>query len=158
MTILLDAIAAETATLVRLVPTPVEPFGYGRDLSCVSDLTETMDEVDPFSAVGIAQALARRFQTARGSLPDDADYGLDLRAFLNRATDADEIRDLSGQAKLEAMKDDRVARVEVSVTMLADSSLNVGIYIEPADPNVEPFDLTLAVTSGEILLQLEAVT
>lgn len=154
--IVLDAIAADIATLVSLVPTPVEPFGFGTDLSCVSDISETLDEVDPFSALGIAQAVARRLCTARGTLPDDEEYGLDVRGYLNRGVPTIELRDFAGQIRLEVLKDDRVEDAQVEVTSPESTSLTVSIHLTPYDYSVQPFSLTLAVTSSAVLLELEA--
>lgn len=155
-TIVLDVVAAEIATLARLVPTPVEPFGYGTDLSCVSDLTETLDEIDPNSALGIAQFVARRLTTAKGSLADDEDFGLDVRGYLNRGVPTIELRDFAGQIRMEVAKDDRIEDCAVEVTAPTSSDLNISIYITPYDASLQPFSLTLAVTASDVLLQLEA--
>jgi hypothetical protein len=148
-----DYIKAEIAALTRQVPTPVEPFGYGVDLSCVEDLTETMAEVDPFSTRALAEAIYRRLSTPRGALPDDGVYGLDLRSYLNRGTTAAELRDLASQVRAEITKDDRVSSADVTVTVPSSSELNVRIRITPEDPELGPFDLTLAVTSADVLLK-----
>jgi hypothetical protein len=154
--IVFDAIAAEIALLTPLVPTPVEPYGYGTDLSCVSDVTETLEEVDPESALGVAQAAARRLTTARGSLPDDPDYGLDVRGYLNRGVSSREYVDFAGQIKLELLKDDRIEDAAVTVIAPDTTSLSVQVRLTPFDPSLQPFAFTLAVTSSEVLLELEA--
>jgi hypothetical protein len=153
MTIVTDAIAADIATLTRLVAVPTGALGYGTDLSCVSDISETLVEVDAFSSLGIAQALLRRLGTPRGRLADDLSYGLDLRGYCNRAVPASELRDLAGQVRGECAKDDRVYDATVTVTSPDTSSLTVSIVVQPADPDLEPFSLTLAVESGQILLE-----
>lgn len=149
----LDAINASIAELARVVPTPVEPFGYGRDLSCVLDVAEDLAEVDPFSRVAIGQACLRRLITARGSLPDDRDYGLDVRAYQNRGTDANVLRDLGGRIRLELLKDDRVQDAGVTLTMLAVNSMRIAIAITAADAQLDPIDLTFAITDGEITVE-----
>jgi len=149
-----DVITSELAKLTRLVPVPVEPFGYGLDTSGVDDWTDTLDEVDPFSAVGISQALLRRLQTPRGTLRDDLNYGLDLRSFLNRATTTREVFAMSGEVRGEVLKDDRVGDAVVSVTFESAKLMRVRIDAFPEDPNTGgPFTLTLAVTSGAVLLE-----
>ncbi|AKF06084.1 GPW/gp25 family protein [Sandaracinus amylolyticus] len=149
-----DAIAAELALLERELPTPAAPFGYGADLSCASDLTPTMESVDPFSTRAIAEAAARRLDTPRGSLVDDPDYGLDLRSYLNRGTTAADINTLADRVRTEVAKDDRIARVRVVVTPSADGSeLRVALQIQPVDANAGPFSLTLAVTSAGVLIE-----
>lgn len=140
-----EAFAAELAELARLVPQPASTLGYGSDLSCVTDVTEDMAELDPFSVQGIGEAAVRRLTTPRGALLDDPDYGLDVRAFANRATTLAELQELQGRCSLELAKDDRIE--SASVLVLYDSrarSLSVSIYITPADA-LGPFTYTFAV-------------
>jgi hypothetical protein len=153
MTVVTDFIAAELAKLVKIVPTPVVPFGYGTDLSCVSDVTETMDEVDPFSVRGIGEALVRQLTTPRGSLPDDPDYGLDVRRFLNRGMTRDEITSLSGQIATEVGKDDRVSSSAVTVALPDASTLRIALAVTPQDPLLGNFKLVFAVTSGDLVIE-----
>lgn len=148
-----DAIAAELEGLARLVPTPTGELGYGRDLSCVEDITETLDEVDPFSVRGIGEAQIRRLTTPRGSLPDDPDYGLDVRSYANRGVPQSELRDLAGQIRSECLKDDRLDAVQVTVTMPAPSSLRIAITNTPVDVSLGQFSLVLAVASGTVLVE-----
>ena len=143
--LVLDAIDAELATLDRIVQPPTGALGYGRDLSCVSDLTDSMAEVEPDSTLGIGEAAIRRLTTSRGQLLDDPDYGLNLRLFLNRPTAAQELAELRGRIKAEVGKDDRVEDVEPTVTMTALNALRVALMITPADPSLEPFSLIFAV-------------
>lgn len=159
MTIVHDSIAAQIAELVRLVPTPAAPFGYGRDLSCREDITPTHDEVDPFSQEAITDATIRRLSTARGSLvEDDPDYGLDLRGMLNRGVRTREIDELAGAVRNEVTKDDRVESATVSVGFPSTDlrTLRVQITITPVDPLLGPFRLVLAVTSADVLLEAMA--
>jgi hypothetical protein len=148
------AIAAGFATLERVTTTPTAPFGYGRDISCDSDIHPETD-VDPFSPLAIAQALLRRHDTPRGRLPDDPAYGLDLRGELNRGTDPRTFESLSRRSSAECRKDDRVvaARVDVSSDTPNGSALRVKFTITPADPRTGgPFRFTLAVTSAATIL------
>lgn len=151
--IVLDAIAADTATLTRLVPSPLEPFGYGTDLSCVEDVTEDLAEVDPFTVRAIGEALARRLTTPRGSLPDDPDYGLDVRGYCNRGVPITELQDLSGQIRGEVTKDDRVEDAAVTVTIPARNQLHISVTVTPVDPSLGPFSLTFAVVNGQLTLE-----
>ena len=148
----LDAIDADLATLERAVPAPSSDLGYGVDLSCVSDITEDLAEVDPFSRQAIAEAVISRLTTARGSLPDDPDYGIDLRSYCNRGVTAAELRNLSGSCRSEILKDDRVEDATVGV-IVAGPALSVGVRLTPANPAVEPFSLTFVVTSGSATLE-----
>lgn len=151
--LVLDSIAADTAELTRLVPVPTGSLGYGTDLSCVEDLTEDLAEVDPFSPLAIGEALLRRLSTPRGQLPDDPEYGLDLRGYCNRGVPTGEIREVAGQVRSEVTKDDRVEDVSVVVTVPSLKTMSVRIDVTPADPLLDPFTLTFAVTSGQLLLE-----
>lgn len=149
-----DAIAAELAELTQEQPYPVAPFGWGRDLNCASDLLETMGEVDPFSTLALGQAIVRRLDCPRGALPDDLDYGIDLRAYLNRGTAAAEIAQLATRIRTEITKDDRIDSAVVTVTPSpSGSSLGVAIRVTPVDAQIGGFSMTLAVTSAEVLVQ-----
>lgn len=147
------AIAAGFATLPRVSSTPVAPFGYGRDISCDSDIHPETD-VDPFSPLAIAQAMLRRHDCPRGRLPDDPSYGLDVRGELNKGTDQHTLASLSRRSQSECLKDDRVtaARVDVS-SENAGAQLRMTFNLTPADPRTGgPFRFTLAVTSAAVLL------
>lgn len=150
----LEAIDAEIALLVRLVDTPVEPFGYGVDLSCVDDISAALDEVDAFSRRAIGEALLRRLTCPRGQLPDDPNYGLDVRGYLNRATPAAELRDLAGAIQGESRKDDRVSDVAVTCAMAGLSALTITIVVTPFRADIGVFTLTLAATDGVALLEV----
>lgn len=152
MTIVHDKIAQQVAELEQLVPTPAPPFGFGVDLACVEDCTPTFDEVNPFSQRAIGEATVRRLSTARGTLDDDPDYGLDLRAYLNRGTALQEIADLAGAVRNEITKDDRIESATVTATF-EGTVLRVKVTITPVDPNLGEFRLTLAVTSAAVLLE-----
>lgn len=147
----LDAIDAEVALLERTSPVAVEPFGYGLDSEGVS---EDGDDIDPFSPLAVAQAFARRIQTTRGTLPEDTDYGLDARAYLNRAMTTAELLAVAGEIRSEGVKDDRVEDAAVTVTMPDLKNLTIEVQLEPKDPRTGgPFAFTLAVTSGAVMLE-----
>lgn len=153
--IVLAAVASEVAKLKSLVRTPVEPFGYGVDSYGTTDVTDNLRDVDAFSAEGISQALARRFQTPRGSLvQDDPDYGRDVRAYLNRGTPIGELRALEGKLRTEAQKDDRISDVQVTVTLPTLTTMSIAVKVTPEDARTGgPFDLILAVTSAEVVVE-----
>jgi hypothetical protein len=154
MTIVTDSIASQVAELERLVPTPAEPLGYGRDLSCVDDITGNLDEVDVFSVTAIGEATIRRLSTARGMLVDDPDFGLDLRSYCNRGVPAHELAEIEGAVRSEVTKDDRIDSAAVTASYTAaNSTLLVQIRIVPVDPRLGAFTLTLAASSAEVLLE-----
>ena len=149
-----SVIAAELALLTRVVDVPTGPLGYGTDISCTDDLDARMDEVDPMSVEGLAEALVRRLDCPRGQLPDDADYGEDVRGHLNRPMTDDEIRSLAGRIHNELMKDDRVESVAVVVTPSSTgSSLSIAIAVVPVDARLGNFRLVVAVTDAGVLLE-----
>jgi hypothetical protein len=150
-----DAITAELAMLARIVvPPPTTGLAYGTDLSCTTDLTPTLAEVDPLSPSAIVEALIRRFSTPRGSLEDDQDYGLDLRQHCNRGVTQRELRALAGSMQGEAQKDDRVESATVTLAASLDiTTLTASLMIEPADPALRDFTFTFSVTSAEVLLE-----
>ena len=144
------AMTAGMASLERVKDPPTGNLGYGSDLSCILDLTPDAAEVDPHSYTAIGQAVLRRLITARGTLPDDPHYGIDVRGMLNRGIPLSQLRDLQGQIRGEVMKDDRVADVVVSVTMPEQRALTVVLTITPEPTNLIPFELTLALTPDAV--------
>lgn len=146
------SITRQMAELTRVVDVPVAPFVYGRDLSCVTDLSPTLAEVDSNSPQAIVEAVTRRYITPRGGLADDAAYGLDVRAHLNRGHTPRDLRALSGAMQGEAQKDDRVSEASVQLEAAVNSSeMLAHVVIVPADPALNDFDFTFAVTSGDVL-------
>lgn len=153
--VVLDALAEALLEVTREVDAPAEPFGYGTDISCTTDLDERMSEVDPASTRAIAEALVRRLDTSRGALIDDPDYGLDLKIYCNRGVTADDLLALAERVRLEVTQDDRVSSAAVSVTG-DGSALAVEIRVTPDDPETGEFSFTLAITSSAVAM--EAVT
>lgn len=152
MTIVIPSLVPDDAVSSPTVPTGA--LGYGSDLSCGSDLTDLMDEVDPFSQRALGEAIVRRLSTPRGSLPDDGDYGIDLRGYCNKGTTADDIRALASKVRTELQKDDRIDSVTVTVTPSpTGTTLAITLAVRPFDPNLGGFSLTLAVTSAAVLIQ-----
>lgn len=153
-----DAIEAALATITREVAPLDEPLGYGRDLSCVTDISDTCEEVDPQSPQGIAEAICRRYISPRGSLIEDPDYGLDLRGLCNKGIAYEELRELADQAQAEAKKDDRVDHAEVTLDYDdTTSTLTVSVDLTPADPELGPFSFIFQVLEDGTPL-LESVT
>lgn len=149
-----DAIAASIAVLPRIVATPREPYGYGSDVSCGSDLDEDVKELDGFDPLVMKQAILRRLDTPRGSLPDDPNYGISLRSMLNAGADSERIASFGGIIRNEVCKDDRVANAIVEVTpSAAFDAFRAVLQVRPVDPSLGGFSMTLAVTSAGIVLE-----
>lgn len=149
-----DAIAAELALLVQVVDFPVSPFGYGTDISCESDIDPDAVDVDGATTLALAQAIARRLDTPRGSLPDDKNYGIDVRSYCNRGVTDNEIQSLAGQIRGEVLKDDRVDALTVTVSpSTTGTTLSIVLAVRPVDAAIGGFTLTLAASSAAVLLQ-----
>ena len=149
------SLVEQIATLVRVLDAPVPPLGFGTDLSCVTDLTDNLAEVDPASNQAIAEALIRRLITPRGSLPDDPDYGFDLRGMLNRGVTLAQLQAVSGQARSEVRKDDRVLDANVSAVFSNQgSTLSVTIEVTPADVDNDTFSFTFALTDSSVVIEV----
>jgi hypothetical protein len=150
-----DAIAADLALLAREVREPEAPFGYGVDLVCVSDLDPRLATTDPTTTQSLAQDLFHRCTTARGTLPDDPDYGEAVQRYLSAGLTQRELISIAGRLASECQKDDRVAAGGVNVTLTPDgiSAFTVSITVEPADPDLVAFTLIMAVSNGEALLK-----
>lgn len=149
-----DQIAAETALIVRLVPVPTGQLAYGRDLACVTDITPTLEEVDPSSPRGVAEYALRRITTTRGSVPDAPDWGINLHAYCNAPITADQLRTIEADVRTELRDDDRIASRDVKASYsLQTRALTVTGTITPATPGATPFRFTFAITSGEAAIQ-----
>jgi hypothetical protein len=149
------AMAVEVATIEREAPVPAAPFGYGRDLSCVSDCTANFDEVDPNSQLALAQSLLRRLDTVPGSVADDPDNGFDLVTTLHRPVTLVDIQGYAERIRAEWRKDDRVDDAEVTITPSADlTTLDCAAQVTAIDPTIGTFTFTFAVTEdGAELLE-----
>lgn len=153
MTLILDRFNELLADVTREMPAPTAPFGYGTDIRCRDDVDEQMRDVDPFSRDALVDALVRRLDCPRGSLPGDRNYGISLRSYVNRGTTQADLVALGAQVRGELMKDDRVRDVTVPLPTFSGGVLHVVVIVDAVDPLLGTFALTLAVTDGELLLQ-----
>ncbi len=97
--------------------------------------------------LALAQALTRRLQTQRGSLFYDADYGLDLRYFLNTPVNAFQ---LETQIEAECLKDERVLDADASVLWNpALFTLTVSVSVTTAQGS---YDYTIGVSEATVEL------
>ena len=147
-----DAIAASIALETRIVAQPVEPYGYGSDVSCDTDVDPNVLELPGTSTLVLGQAIMRRLDTPRGSLPDDPDYGISLRSMLSTGTTAADVRRMAGQIHNEIRKDDRIDTLRVTVVPTpTGDELDITLVVTPVDAG--PFTMVLTVTSGATLLE-----
>jgi hypothetical protein len=150
------ALAEQKAGLLPLVDPPVEPFGYGVDLSCVLDVTEDLAEVDPRNPLAIAESSIRRLITPRGGCPGEQDYGFDLRGQLNKGVTTLGLRTLAGQARNEINKDDRIddSTVEVTYDSVSGPMLRVQVTILPEDVDLGAFSFTFSISDTTAVLEV----
>ncbi len=90
----------------------------------------------------LAEALARRLVTTRGTLIDDPEYGFDLRDFVNDDVDARGMALIGSGVDAEMLKDERVIHSATAVSFLA-GILIVAITITDGRG---PFKLVLSVS------------
>ena len=114
---------------------------YGTDLSCVTDLDPSGAEVSGRLLLG--QAIARRLITPRGRLIDDANYGFDLRQFIDDDLGPADIARIQSGIQTECQKDERVLSAIATVVYSAGTLL-VTVQIQDG---AGPFNLVLAVSS-----------
>lgn len=147
-------IATELAKIEQLVPFPEAPFGYGSDISGVTDLDPTMAEIGGQTTLIIAQSIVRRLDCPRGENPDVPDYGLGLRQFLNTPNSSEDINALGGQIRSELLKDDRIESLIIIVDPTnAGKNLRISLQIVPVNRDLGTFTLTLNASSAEILIE-----
>jgi hypothetical protein len=117
---------------------------YGTDVSTYPDLDDTFA---PLSGIRvIAQAMARSLE--------DAQYGVDLRQWLNESLEAADIAHLQQTIESQCLRDERVQDVSVVVAQPTLYELRIAIDIEPSQQG--PFRLTLKVTALTVeLLNVE---
>lgn len=77
----------------------------------------------------IAEALARRLSTPRGSLPFHPDYGLDLRSYLNEAVTADLLYRMKAAVELECEQDERIDGAKATITY-AQSTMSMKVRVD----------------------------
>ena len=105
----------------------------GRDLSTPSYMAQG------WQCVG--EAVARRWSTPRGQNPQDPNYGTDASDMLNDDLSPAEVSYWQQQLAAEAIKDERVRRASVTVTLLNGACVVSGVLTTAAGP----FRLVVAV-------------
>lgn len=151
LVIIADAIALESAALEQLV-TPAAVRGWGSDLKCVDDIDARGTELDPDSYAVLGQDAYHAVTTARGSLPDDPDFGIDLRSLIHKATSTAEVMALEGAIRAELLKDDRIADATAAITASGET-YNIDIRITPTDPQLNAFSMLMTIQDGAAMLQ-----
>lgn len=115
--------------------------------SCVTELTDPAVMVDGFRCVG--EAIARRWQTPRGGLIDDPNYGYDLTDQINDDIDRATLAQVAHLAGAEGEKDERVAVCAVTITF------NAGVFAVAGKVTLvtgQTFDLVVSVDKLSVTL------
>ncbi|GAC1536293.1 MAG: hypothetical protein NVS3B10_00050 [Polyangiales bacterium] len=125
------------------------PLNYGHDLSLLADLDPAMVEVDGRTA--LAQALARRIQTPRGTLLDDPNYGTDVTGEIDADLTPAQVAAIAGNVDQEFLKDERVLSSATTLTTTSAGGGNVAAASLTLTSNIVdslgPFKLTLLATA-----------
>jgi len=127
-----------------------DPYVYGADLYCWSDIDEIASDVTGIDL--LAQDIFHRLSTPRGRLIDDRDYGIGVLEMLNKPVTRQELAALEGQITNEILKDDRLLSVGVNVVVIGNSA-SIHIFATPLDPAVNSFSLTFTASDGEFVLK-----
>ena len=120
---------------------------YGTDLACVTDLETTLGVVSGTRVV--AEAIARRLQTPRGTLIGDPDYGFDLTGYCNDELGAGGLAWISSQIVAECTKDERVIEASAELELDAGDVMTATIKLALA---TEGITLVLAVSAVTVEL------
>lgn len=125
------------------------PTDFGTDLSCGEDgLSPSFELVS--GARCVAEAIYHRLSTQRGSLVDDAGYGLDVRAYLARPFTTTTAFALQSLIAAEVRRDERVQSVRARVSFDAGTHrLTIAVEGEAAEG---PFALALSISDLSVEL------
>lgn len=108
----------------------------GSDIAGVTDLDPALSIVTGRRA--LAEAIMRRLTSRKGSLPDDEDYGYDLRLLIGSAVTREQVEQ---GVRSQVFADERVEDAEVTVTFIGET-IQVDLRITDGDG---PFSLVLGV-------------
>lgn len=124
----------------------------GLTISCLGDLDPSFAMVS--GRRGLAQEIANRLISPRGSYLPDPEYGFDVRAFLNESIGIGEIFRIESGVESEALKDERVDDADATVTYI-ESSASLRIELRLVDGQ-GPFDLVISIDALTVDLLLPA--
>lgn len=130
---------------------------YGTDIGAIDDLDANLTPVDDRTA--FMQALVRRITAPRGALWYAPDYGYDVSAAVNSATD---VAVIEANAEAELLRDERVDDADVTLTvteptgdtLTGGKTWSLDLRVTASD---EPYAFTLSVDAVTGALLLEAV-
>jgi phage baseplate assembly protein W len=92
----------------------------------------------------VAEAVYKRWTTARGQMPFNPDYGEDIRGYLNQSVTAQTLQTARANLQREAQADERVLSADVELAFdAAESRLRVTCAIVTAEG---PFKMTMSIS------------
>jgi hypothetical protein len=125
---------------------------YGIDVGCGPDgISPLFDIVDGRQC--LVEAIMHRYETPRGGLADDPNYGLGVKEWVGKRTNAAQLMAWGQALGAEARKDPRVRSARGSIA-LDGERLVFSVQIEPIDG--EAFALTAAIS--DVSVELLSVT
>lgn len=124
---------------------------FGVELSCTNDIANDSRTVTGFTVV--AEAIVRRWITARGRLIGYANYGFDITQFINADMTSSEISAMIAGMQAEALKDERVASCIVLGTLGPD-----GVFTFDAEVETSQGPFTFSISASDVSVQLLEVT
>jgi hypothetical protein len=145
-----------------IIQAPTGQLGWGSDLQGTGDITHDAKMRLGSDPMVVVEAIIRRINTGENELPPDDDpetavYGIDemgVCGWLNAGFNANQLADKARQLAAEIERDDRVESVRVTQRLIGTDELEISISGSIVAPDVtQPFDLTLAVTSADVLLK-----
>ncbi len=119
---------------------------FGTCWSCVSDLVMPSVMASGFRVVG--EAIARRWQTPRGGLVDDPNYGTDATDLVGDDLGTTELAQAAHALGIEAEKDERVSSCAVTCQLVGGVLMIAGVVKTAAGP----FQLVVSVTQVSVTL------
>ncbi len=121
---------------------------FGSDVSTFPDLDPSFSTLTGPRVV--AEAIARRLSTPRGSLPFYPDYGIDIRSWVNETITRGKLAQFRRDLEAECVKDERVLTADASLAFnVKTNDMQIAITITTADG---PFSLVLGVTAVTVAL------
>jgi len=133
------------------VAAPLGQVDYGSDVSTFPDLDPSFANISGTRVLG--EAIARRLMTARGSLPDQPNYGTDVRTYLCEGfnLNGSTLTQMKNAIERECLQDERIASADAGMYFNPQTGvLNVTLVLGPAQgPN---FQLVISVTAVTVTL------
>lgn len=120
----------------------------GVDIGSLPDLDAGFALVSGYRALG--EALVRRYETPRGALFYDDDYGYDLRGRLNDSLTATDVASIGSEMAAEAEKEERV----LSATWDCEFNAQTGQLSATGTIETATGPFTLVLTADKLTLQL----